>query len=124
MNRSGQAVSSLAKYYKIPLEQILVAHDELDLVAGVTRLKLGGGHAGHNGLRDIMSAMAGREFWRLRIGIDHPGSAKDVVDYVLSRPSRDDFGKIEDSLDQVVDLLPRILSGEVQLVMNQLHSTR
>ena len=74
MNRSGQAVSSLAAYFRIPPEQILIAHDELDLPPGTVRLKQGGGHAGHNGLRDIISALGGRDFWRLRIGIDRPGT--------------------------------------------------
>ena len=122
MNRSGQSVSSLANYFKIPLEQILVAHDELDLQPGVLRLKQGGGHAGHNGLRDIMSAMGGRDFWRLRIGIDHPGNARQVVDYVLGRPSRQDADAIGDALDEGERALENILDGEFQRAMNRLHS--
>ena len=122
MNRSGQSVSSLANYFKIPLEQILVAHDELDLSPGVLRLKQGGGHAGHNGLRDIMSAMGGRDFWRLRIGIDHPGNARQVVDYVLGRPSRQDADAIGDALDEGERALENILDGEFQRAMNRLHS--
>lgn len=122
MNRSGQSVSSLANYFKIPLEQILVAHDELDLPPGVLRLKQGGGHAGHNGLRDIMSAMGGRDFWRLRIGIDHPGNAKQVVNYVLGRPSRQDADAIGDALDEGERALENILDGEFQRAMNRLHS--
>jgi len=121
MNRSGQSVSSLANYFKIPREQILVAHDELDLVAGQARLKQGGGHAGHNGLRDIISAIGGRDFWRLRIGINHPGDRDMVVDYVLGDPSRDDANAISDVLDDAVELLPMILAGEGQAVMNRLH---
>ncbi|MCP4129088.1 MAG: aminoacyl-tRNA hydrolase [Gammaproteobacteria bacterium] len=121
MNRSGRSVSSLANYYKIDLSQMLVAHDELDLAAGEVRLKLGGGHAGHNGLRDIISAMGGREFWRLRIGIDHPGERDQVVSYVLGNPSRDDAMAIESRLESATDKFPRILAGKSQLVMNELH---
>jgi PTH1 family peptidyl-tRNA hydrolase len=124
MNRSGLAVSSLANYFKIEAEQMLVAHDELDMEPGVVRLKKGGGHAGHNGLRDIISAINSRDFWRLRIGIDHPGDARQVSDYVLSRPSREDRERIEDGLDRAIRLLPQIITGESQKVMNQLHSSR
>lgn len=124
MNRSGQSVSSLANYFKIPLEEILVAHDELDLAPGAVRLKQGGGHAGHNGLRDIISAMGGRDFWRLRIGIDHPGSARQVVDYVLGRPARDDADAIGGAIDAAEMALPEILAGEFQRVMHRLHSGR
>ncbi|MES9870302.1 MAG: aminoacyl-tRNA hydrolase [Sedimenticola sp.] len=124
MNRSGQAVSALANYFKIPIEEILVAHDELDIPAGSVRLKKGGGHGGHNGLRDIVSAMGGKDFWRLRIGIDHPGNARQVVDYVLGRPSRDDAIEIEREIARAEELLPRILAGDSQKVMNLLHTTR
>ena len=122
MNRSGQSVSSLAKYYKIDLEEILVAHDELDMSPGVARLKFGGGHAGHNGLRDIVSAMGGREFWRLRIGIDHPGDARQVVNYVLGRPSRQDAEAIARVLDESEQVLPDLIEGRFQIAMNALHS--
>lgn len=121
MNRSGQSVSSLAKYYKLDPSQILVAHDELDMVAGEVRLKQDGGHAGHNGLRDIISAVGSKQFWRLRIGIDHPGERSLVVDYVLGNPSRDDAIAIESCLERAADLFPKILSGEYQSVMNELH---
>jgi PTH1 family peptidyl-tRNA hydrolase len=121
MNRSGQSVSSLARYYKLTPEQILVAHDELDLAAGAVRLKLGGGHAGHNGLRDIMSALGGGGFWRLRIGIDHPGDRDRVVDYVLSRPSRGDADGIQAAIGDAGALLPQLMAGEYQKVMNRLH---
>ena len=122
MNGSGQSVSSLAKYFKIDVSQILVAHDELDLAAGEVRLKKAGGHAGHNGLRDIISAMGSKDFWRLRIGIDHPGDRDRVVDYVLGNPSRSDAVAIESSLGRAEDLFPRILQGEFQSVMKDLHS--
>lgn len=122
MNRSGQSVSSFARYFRIDPGQILVAHDELDLSPGVVRLKQGGGHAGHNGLRDIISALDAREFWRLRIGIDHPGDSSEVVNYVLSRPSRADAEEITQGIERAADLLPLILSGEWQRVMHRLHS--
>ena len=121
MNRSGQSVSSFAKYYKIDLDEILVAHDELDMLPGVARLKFGGGHAGHNGLRDIVSAMGGKEFWRLRIGIDHPGDARQVVNYVLGRPSRQDSESIEQALSASECVLQELVNGEFQVAMNRLH---
>jgi len=121
MNRSGQSASSLARYYKIPVESMLVAHDELDFPAGELRLKRGGGHAGHNGLRDIISAM-GADFHRLRIGIDHPGDRNRVTDYVLSRPSRADYDSICIGLEKAADALQVIVAGELQKAMNLLHS--
>jgi len=122
MNRSGQAALSLSHYFKVPPEQILVAHDELDLPAGVVRLKQGGGHAGHNGLRDTMAALGSRDFYRLRIGIDHPEDRSRVVDYVLSRPSRADEQAIEAALEEAVDALPEIVAGQFQKAMHRLHS--
>ncbi len=121
MNRSGQSVSSLARYYKIALPRILIAHDELDLPAGVIRLKQGGGHAGHNGLRDIVSALNGRDFWRLRIGIDRPENSSNTVNYVLGRPSRESARLIEDALNEAVEVLPEIVTGEFPKAMNRLH---
>ncbi len=123
MNRSGQSISSLAKYYKIEPAEILVAHDELDMAAGVARLKLGGGHGGHNGLRDTIKSLATKDFWRLRVGIDHPGDAKQVVNYVLGRPSRGDAAEIEMALDNAERVLSDILSGEFQQAMNRLHGS-
>lgn len=122
MNKSGQSVSSLAKYFKMDVSRILVAHDELDLAAGDIRLKNGGGHAGHNGLRDVISAMGSKDFWRLRIGIGHPGERDLVVDYVLNNPSRDDAVAIESALDRAADLFPKTLRGECQSVMKDLHT--
>ena len=122
MNRSGQAVARLARFYKIPLEAILVAHDELDLSAGTVRLKQGGGHGGHNGLRDIISLMGGNGFARLRIGIGHPGSAEDVTRFVLGRPPAAERQLIEDAIDRAVVELPHIIHGEYQKAMNRLHS--
>lgn len=124
MNRSGQPVSSLANYFRITPDEILVAHDELDLPAGTIRLKTGGGHAGHNGLRDIMNALGNRDFHRLRIGIDHPNDRRAVVDYVLTRPSKADRELIEQNLETAADCLDDIIAGNLQRAMNQLHTTR
>jgi PTH1 family peptidyl-tRNA hydrolase len=124
MNRSGQSVSSLSRYFDISPAEILVAHDELDLPAGSIRLKSGGGHAGHNGLRDIMSAIGNRDFQRLRIGIDHPDDRRQVVNYVLDRPSKADRKAIDGCLEEAVDCLGEVLSGELQKAMNRLHSSR
>jgi len=124
MNRSGAAVSAVARYFDIPPEQILVAHDELDLQVGSVRLKQGGGHAGHNGLRDVIQALGSREFWCLRIGIDHPGDRGQVVSYVLGRASRDEEGRILDALDDAHRCLPDLLNGGFQQAMNRLHGGR
>ncbi|MBP9604413.1 MAG: aminoacyl-tRNA hydrolase [Chromatiaceae bacterium] len=124
MNRSGQSLGAAARYLDIPPEAILVAHDELDLTVGTARLKQGGGHAGHNGLRDIINVLGSRDFWRLRIGIDHPGDRQQVVNYVLGRPSRDDEGRIVSVLEDAESCLPDLLSGEFQKAMHRLHSSR
>ena len=121
MNRSGKSVSALARFYKINTENLLLAHDELDLDPGVVRLKQGGGHGGHNGLRDSASALNSREFYRLRLGIGHPGHRDQVTDYVLSRPSRVEQQHIERAIDAASDQLEALLAGEYQRVMNQLH---
>jgi len=124
MNRSGQSVAAVMRYFDISPDQVLVAHDELDLPVGVVRLKQGGGHAGHNGLRDIIQVLGNRDFWRLRIGIDHPGDRTQVVDYVLSRASRDDEALILDTLDDADRCVPDLINGEFQKVMNRLHAGR
>lgn len=124
MNRCGRSVAAVTRYFDITPEQILVVHDELDLPPGQVRLKQGGGHAGHNGLRDIMSALGSPDFWRLRVGIDHPRERGRVVDYVLSRPGRDDARAIEESLEDAADSLLDIVSGRFSRAMNRLHSRR
>jgi len=123
MNRSGQSVAALAKFYKIPVTEILVAHDELDIPAGDARWKLSGGHGGHNGLRDIIAHL-GKDYWRLRLGVDHPGDRNKVVDYVLSMPSRDDSIEITHAIDAAIDSLAFLVKGDGQKAMNQLHSKR
>jgi len=122
MNRSGLSVVSLAAFYKIAAENILVAHDEIDLKAGTVRLKSGGGHGGHNGLRDIISHLGTKDFQRLRIGVDHPGSKDMVVDYVLKRPDSKERQAIEDSINDALRVMPKVAAGEWEKAMHQLHT--
>lgn len=122
MNRSGQPVSALARFFRIELEQILVVHDDLDLPPGTIRLKKGGGHGGHNGLRDLISHLGSREFYRLRVGIGHPGHRDQVVDYVLKKPSKEDRRQIEDALDDALDAIDDIVNGQFERAMHVLHS--
>jgi PTH1 family peptidyl-tRNA hydrolase len=124
MNRSGQSVAAVARYFELPPEAVLVAHDELDLPAGAVRLKKGGGHAGHNGLRDIVKVLGTRDFWRLRIGIDRPQDRAQVVNYVLSRAPREAERLVLDALDEAERCLPDVVAGDVQKAMNRLHSRR
>ena len=122
MNRSGLAVKQLSSFYKIPVENILIVHDELDLDPGTARLKSAGGHGGHNGLRDIHAHM-GKTYQRLRIGVGHPGDRSKVVDFVLGNPSVDDSIDIERSIDAAVDVIDLVVTGEMQKAMHRLHST-
>ena len=122
MNNSGQAVQALARFYKIDLAHILVAHDDLDLSPGTVRLKQGGGHGGHNGLRDIISKMGGNGFQRLRLGIGHPGDKNKVTGHVLKKTSVDDQVEIERAIEQAIQVLPDVIAGELQKAMNQLHT--
>lgn len=122
MNRSGSAVAALANFYKIPAENIIVVHDELDLPAGSVRLKKSGGHGGHNGLRDIILHCGSKDFLRCRLGIDHPGNSKQVADYVLSKPSVDDRQAIMTAIDNSIRVLPDLLDGKLDKAMNWLHS--
>jgi PTH1 family peptidyl-tRNA hydrolase len=124
MNHSGQSVAALARYFDILPAQILIAYDELDLPAGTVRLKQGGGHAGHNGMRDSIAALGSRDFWRLRIGIGHPGDKSQVVGYVLSRPSKAEAAAIHDAIDEAEHCVPELVAGKYQLVMNRLHTSR
>ncbi|WP_290794686.1 aminoacyl-tRNA hydrolase [Halomonas sp.] len=123
MNRSGGAVAALCQFYKITPDELLVAHDELDLAPGTARYKTGGGHGGHNGLRDIMSALGNDPgYHRLRIGIGHPGDAKQVTHYVLGRPGKTEHAAIMDVIDECLATLPLALSGDWAKAMNRLHS--
>ncbi len=121
MNRSGEAVAALARFYKLPPRSLLVAHDELDLPPGTVRLKLGGGHGGHNGLRDIIARLGSRDFLRLRLGIGHPGHKDAVTGYVLSRPRPEERAAIDQAIECALEVLPQVVSGELQAAMNRLH---
>jgi len=122
MNHSGRAVSSLAGFFKIPVGRILVAHDEIDLRPGDVRLKVGGGHGGHNGLRDIINHMGSPEFARLRIGVGHPGTADEVIDYVLRRPGKAEQADIDAAIERACDVLPDMLDGDLSRAMQALHT--
>lgn len=124
MNRSGQSVGALARFYKLAPEQVLVVHDELDLLPGQAKLKQGGGHAGHNGLRDIQSVLGSPAFWRMRIGIGHPrtlGLAQQVAAFVLNPPRRDELDRIEQVIDRCRSIAPALLRGQFAHAIAQLH---
>lgn len=121
MNRSGQAVAALARFYRIAPEEILVVHDELDLPPGGIRLKRGGGNGGHNGLKDIQSHLSTPDFWRLRLGIGHPGDRNVVADYVLKAPRREEQEYIDRALDRCLLAWPRLAAGEHAAAQQQLH---
>ncbi|MGB0712581.1 MAG: aminoacyl-tRNA hydrolase [Gammaproteobacteria bacterium] len=122
MNRSGQSIGSLARFFKIPVEHILVVHDELDLPPGSARLKKGGGHGGHNGLRDSIAHL-GKDFARLRIGIGHPGHKDKVVGFVLNRPGKDELPAIERAIDSAADAAPDLVAGDWDKAVRELHSS-
>jgi len=125
MNRSGQSVAALANFFKIRPEEILVAHDELDMPPGVAKLKQGGGHGGHNGLRDIIAQLGNQNnFHRLRLGIGHPGHASLVSGYVLGRAPRSEQELLDKSIDFALDVLPEILAGDWTVAMRKLHSQK
>jgi len=122
MNRSGQAVAALAGFYQIKPEEILIVHDELDLRPGEVKLKMGGGVAGHNGLKDIEAQLGSSTFWRLRLGIGHPGVKAEVVNYVLRKPSAEHREAIEKSIEQSVAALDLVLAGEMERAMMKVHA--
>lgn len=121
MNRSGQSVRKVLDYYGLPVEQLLVVHDELDLPPGTARLKKGGGHGGHNGLRDIV-ATCGPDFLRLRLGIGHPGHKDLVTDYVLHAPGKAERARILDAMEAAVSAIDVLGEGGIEKAMQQLHS--
>ena len=121
MNLSGQSVAALARFYKIAPEEMLVAHDELDIPPGQMRLKQGGGAAGHNGLKDMQAQLGSPNFWRLRLGIGHPGVKAEVVDHVLRKPPAEDRRAIEDCIVRSLDSLETVLAGEMTRAMIALH---
>lgn len=122
MNRSGLAVVALSQYYKIPADGVLIAHDELDLPAGTARLKFDGGHGGQNGLRDTIAHLGHGQFHRLRIGIGHPGHKDQVTPWVLGRPSMDQEKQIRSAIDRALQVLPAVVSGDLNTAMKDLHT--
>jgi PTH1 family peptidyl-tRNA hydrolase len=122
MNLSGQSVLACAHFYKILPPEILVAHDDLDLEIGTIKLKQGGGHAGHNGLRDIIARLKSRDFMRLRIGIDHPGNKEQVTNYVLTKAKKVEKTQIDLAIDNALQVLPKIIAGDLDAAIQELHS--
>lgn len=125
MNRSGQSVGALAHFYRIAPEEVLVVHDELDLAPGVAKLKKGGSSGGHNGLKDITSALGTQDYWRLRIGIGHPrvlSLQQPVVDFVLHRPRKEEQPLIDDAIRRSLEVIPLLCEGKFEAAMMQLHS--
>ena len=124
MNLSGKSVAALARFYKITPPEIVVVHDELDLSPGQVKLKRGGGHAGHNGLRDIHAQLGSSDYWRLRIGIGHPGDRTDVANWVLKKPPTDQRTLIEDSIAHSLKAWPLLHSGDMDKATLQIHTTK
>ena len=122
MNRSGQSVGALANFYKISADEILVVHDELDLPPGSAKIKFGGGVAGHNGLKDIAASLGTHDFWRLRIGIGHPGDKDLVVDYVLEKARREEQDLMDDAIARSLATFPEIAAGNLEAAMMLLHT--
>lgn len=123
MNLSGKSVAALARFFKIAPEEILVAHDELDIVPGQAKLKFGGSHAGHNGLRDIHAQLGGGDYWRLRLGVGHPGVKSEVIHWVLKKPSQEHRQAIEDSIARALNALPELLGGEMEKATMLIHTS-
>jgi PTH1 family peptidyl-tRNA hydrolase len=124
MNLSGKSVAALARFFKIAPGEILVAHDELDIVPGQAKLKLGGSHAGHNGLRDIHAQLGTADYWRLRIGVGHPGVKSEVINWVLKKPSAEHRNAIEDSIARSIRAAPELLKGEMEKATMLIHTSQ
>lgn len=124
MNLSGKAVAALARFFKIEPKEILVVHDELDLPPGEAKLKFGGSHAGHNGLRDIHAQLGTGDYWRLRLGVGHPGTKAEVVNWVLKKPSPDHRIAIEQCIDRTLKSVPRLLAGEMDKATMLIHTSK
>jgi PTH1 family peptidyl-tRNA hydrolase len=122
MNASGRPVHMLASFFIIPPAEILVVHDELDFAPGVAKIKQGGGIAGHNGLRDISARLGSHDYWRLRIGIGHPGERQAVTDYVLNKPAAEERDAIDAVIERALEVLPLALAGDMQGAMLKLHT--
>ncbi|MBK9439794.1 MAG: aminoacyl-tRNA hydrolase [Comamonadaceae bacterium] len=124
MNLSGKSVAALANFFKISPQEILVAHDELDILPGEAKLRLGGGHAGHNGLRDIHAQLGSDQYWRLRLGIGHPGNKAEVIHWVLKKPSLDHRIAIDQTIDRALKALPMLLDGDVEQATRIIHTSK
>jgi peptidyl-tRNA hydrolase, PTH1 family len=124
MNLSGKSVGALARFFKIQSQEILVAHDELDIVPGEVKLKFGGSHAGHNGLRDIHAQLGTGDYWRLRLGVGHPGVKSEVVNWVLKKPSLDHRIAIDQCIDRSLKALPQLLAGEMDKATMLIHTNK
>ena len=124
MNASGKSVATLARFFKIAPEEVLVAHDELDIAPGEAKLKFGGGHAGHNGLRDIHAQLGSPNYWRLRLGIGHPGDKNQVANWVLKKPSADDRIGIDQAMDRALKAAPHLQSGDMNKATALIHTSK
>ena len=124
MNLCGKSVAALARFFKIEPREILVAHDELDIVPGEAKLKLGGSHAGHNGLRDIHAQLGTDDYWRLRLGIGHPGIKSEVVNWVLKKPSLDHRLAIDQAIERALKALPHLLAGDMDKATLLVHTSK
>ena len=124
MNLCGKSVAGLARFFKISPQEILVAHDELDIIPGEAKLKLGGSHAGHNGLRDIHAQLGTDNYWRLRLGVGHPGVRSEVIHWVLKKPSLDHRIAIEQTIDRALKALPHFLTGEMDKATMLIHTSK
>ena len=124
MNLSGKSVAALARFFKIAPEEILVAHDELDIMPGQVKLKFGGSHAGHNGLRDIHAQVASPDYWRLRLGVGHPGVKAEVINWVLKKPSQEHRAAIEECIDRCLKAVPDLLMGNMEKATMMIHTSQ
>ena len=124
MNLCGKSVAALARFFKIQPQEILVAHDELDIIPGEAKIKLGGSHAGHNGLRDIHAQLGTDDYWRLRLGVGHPGIKSEVIDWVLKKPSLDHRVAIDQGIDRARKALPHFLSGDMEKATMLVHTSK
>ena len=127
MNRSGQSVGAICRFYKITPDQVLVVHDELDILPGIAKLKLGGSSGGHNGLKDITAALGTQDYWRLRIGIGHPRSLnlqQGVADFVLHRPRKEEQPLIDESIAKSLEIIPMLVEGKFSAATMQLHTVK
>jgi PTH1 family peptidyl-tRNA hydrolase len=122
MNLSGKSVAALARFFKVLPSEVLVAHDELDVIPGQVKLKFGGSHAGHNGLRDIHAQLGSPDYWRLRIGVGHPGDKAEVVNWVLKKPQQEQRAAIEDCIERSLKALPELLKGEMDKATMKIHT--